>query len=288
MTSRFRALKSSQPHEKPTAENGSIKSGREASTTRNEEDDQTLEELLAELLAELGPEEEWNVGREDEAEVRDLLREAQTTIGPTSETKQGSKEHPDETEREPTAPQSDMSAFAVDDDKKLETDVEEGSNDYITKVLAEVEYERRHGIGTPSDTDSQDGDEANDNMNNSSKENARFDLPDAPKDFLSQPSAEAGEDSGKTKQSLSERFAALSLPSAPTSLPSSRTKKPNAKKFTDAEIDSWCIICQDDARVKCLGCDGDLYCVRCWNEGHRGESAGFEERRHRSLVLEAG
>ncbi|KAB8611402.1 hypothetical protein FH972_025907 [Carpinus fangiana] len=83
-----------------------------------------------------------------------------------------------------------------------------------------------------------------------------------------------------------------SLPSAPSFAPATRptrvmkTTKPTGP--TDTEIDSWCIICQDDATLRCVGCDGDLYCTRCWNEGHTGEDAGYEERRHRALRFEKG
>ncbi|KAI9813360.1 MAG: hypothetical protein M1832_006318 [Thelocarpon impressellum] len=72
----------------------------------------------------------------------------------------------------------------------------------------------------------------------------------------------------------------LALPSVPTAPPLTSAREPTAV-FSDAEIDSWCIVCSDDAGVKCLGCDGDLYCAACWKEGHVGPDAGMEERGHR-------
>lgn len=79
------------------------------------------------------------------------------------------------------------------------------------------------------------------------------------------------------------------FPEAPSTLPTSRPKPPSTssiqnkkkKQFSDQEIDSWCVICCDDASVKCLGCERDLYCWGCWREGHVGLEVGREERGHR-------
>lgn len=89
---------------------------------------------------------------------------------------------------------------------------------------------------------------------------------------------------------ITARMAALrsasptDLPSVPTSKPSKGINRLTSKtNYTDDDMDSWCTVCLEDATLRCLGCDGDVYCARCWREMHVGPAAAFDDRTHRAV-----
>ncbi|KAI9894934.1 MAG: hypothetical protein M1814_000154 [Vezdaea aestivalis] len=154
------------------------------------------------------------------------------------------------------------------------------ADEFIQQILDEVENERRDDeaqgadrarIETVLESDS-DEDEA-------SHVEGRLDLPTAPREM--RPALLATVGNGMSDEDLESRLASLSLPSVPSKAPTSKLARPAG--FADDDIDSWCIICLGDSSLKCSGCDGDLYCSSCWIEGHRGESAGCEERQHKAV-----
>ncbi|KAK6613371.1 zinc fyve domain containing protein [Botrytis cinerea] len=237
-------------------------------------DDIHEDKSLDELLAELGSGSEW-LNPDDPNDIQKLLDEAKKAlpdgenVALEEETSKGASE---ENVRKQNILTSglDMSVFAIDDDEDGESrnkQIEglEGESREVQDIVARL-------------LDEDDSEEPN------------LTLPSAPS-TLPEPSRTSID----FEDDITARLAALKglgstlvndlgLPSAPTTKPVDKTAKETKgkglKKYTDEEMDTWCIICQDDATIKCVGCEGDLYCARCWKEGHMGVDAGWEFKRH--------
>ena len=240
-----------------------------------DEDDKTIEELLTEI----GPEDQWTPKPDDAQDVQKLLDEAKRALP------QDSSENLEDEDRARVAAPTDHTDTLKNATITLSTPDEEIIDDVeaeavIAQLMDEVDLDKSQDQKAELDGREDDAatnlDDPNDTQGSTNA--ASLELPSTP---TSQPLRKYIEDTTPL------------FPSAPTSPPSSERKAASTgnrkvmkrQVYTDAEIESWCIICCDDATVKCLGCGGDLYCGKCWKEGHKGEVAGVEERSHRAIEI---
>ncbi|UNI23043.1 hypothetical protein JDV02_008886 [Purpureocillium takamizusanense] len=160
--------------------------------------------------------------------------------------------------------------------------------DVIARLHDEVEIDAKQALdGYPDTRDATADDVAPEEL----------DLPSLPPSLDTLPSSSPlGSPQTRTLDDLTARMAALrassspssdpssSLPSVPTSKPAKGPKRlTTTTRYTDDDVDSWCTVCLEDATLRCVGCDGDPYCARCWREMHVGPAAGFDERSHRAV-----
>ncbi|KOS21577.1 Zinc finger FYVE domain-containing protein 19 [Escovopsis weberi] len=186
------------------------------------------------------------------------------------------------------------------------------ADDFIARFRDEIELE---AALHPNDQDENDSPDAQQDVDPSScadvpasDESAHPppEIPSLPQTLDPLPSAPSSSSSsplpaGTGMDDIAARLALLRapgtsapLPSVPSSAPSSSScPKPRAAKrltstttaYTDADADGWCVVCLEDATLRCPACDGDMYCARCWREMHVGPAAAFDDRSHRAVYL---
>lgn len=247
-------------------------SGGNASDIVSEDEGKTIEELLAEI----GPEGSWAVPKDEAGQIDDLLRSARSTLQTSMENETDAhQQETDGQQGKDSAVHSAIPSGAQPEPTEEELDRE--ADEYLTSVLDELRNAPYDDpVGETHDKEHVD--------KQSSSANA---FPATPAKGPEPPSySEATAD-----DELASRFASLGLPSVPTSMKTTTTKAPvkeQPKGYTDEDIDSWCTICNEDASLSCIGCDGDLYCTKCWLEGHKGPDAGYDERTHKAVQYNKG
>lgn len=253
-------------------------------------------QTVDDLLAELATEESWQIPQNEESQIHELLTSAKHALKSPPKLEQetyieGAKCRSADTENAGQVDEigSDIrSARSRRNSPNEPTDAEldEEASQYLTEVLDQIAHEHKTDTSNGPTSPPEPNSTAADPSDNPAA--IPFNLPQAPKRELEMPPTycEATAD-----DELASRFANLGLPSVPTTIKSASGQiKPKLQTsgYTDEEIDSWCIICNEDATLSCVGCDGDLYCTNCWLEGHKGPDAGYEERKHKAIQHNKG
>ncbi|KAK3071693.1 hypothetical protein LTR53_008193 [Teratosphaeriaceae sp. CCFEE 6253] len=244
-----------------------------------EADDQTVEELLEQL----GSDDQARLDPDDPKDIASLLKEAKAALPQQGDSTQdeGSQEEWQHVEQKALA--GEEAKDTKDEDRRDDEEADE----YVQKVLAELDIEQRYGQGEESEASAKESE--GEKLANASGFALPSTLSNMPLPIKpAEPEPPTYEDS-----ELEARFSklGLELPSAPKDLPSAKRKdttgtpggkaKSKLPVYTDEDIDSWCCICNENGEVRCLGCDGDIYCQTCWREGH-GTGPG-QERGHRAV-----
>lgn len=277
-------------------------------------DDQTLEELLADL----GEDQPWldEVAAEEKEHRRVTALLEELGKAPSNEVEERKAVSRDK------KPDGDPGGSNTDDDDSEGDEMTHEADDVLARALDEVELENSRQeasaeigeakVPTEKPSDTQDTETPPPPPRPSGPAHARdpppsgdsFALPTVPSQLQDQADDDLSETDAGFEASIASRMAALrvsagpALPSAPATdvnalgLPGAPTFAPHNRPvprpllgtrrgFTDDDQKAWCTVCLEDATVRCRGCDGDVYCARCWKEMHVGPRAGYEERGHR-------
>ncbi|KAF2721750.1 hypothetical protein K431DRAFT_284672 [Polychaeton citri CBS 116435] len=277
---------------------------------------------LDDLLAELGSTEtQWKVDDDDQKDLRALLRDAREALPKSGEEQRvACKVNAGSRDRlvsgspiQDLEARNEASAGRNDDDRELDQSIQDQhdeaeADEYVARVLAELDFEKTYDVNSSEDDDDHLAHESYGQSGsphahtNESGTDPRLELPSAPSELSFRPPDHPTSPLSYKDSELESRFSklGLSLPSTPSTTPTARTKRsikpdlPSSRqqgksalpKYADEDIESWCCICNEDGEVRCLGCDSDIYCNNCWQEGH-GNGPG-QERGHRAVVYNKG
>ncbi|KAI1089919.1 hypothetical protein F5B19DRAFT_355006 [Rostrohypoxylon terebratum] len=275
-------------------------------------------ETLEDLLADLEGDQEWveqMVAEREHQRVTELLEE----LGKASS-------DPDETPE--TKTDRDDSEEGSSDDGSEGDHMTREADDILVRAIDEAELEKADEPpsrsdpmpSSPTKNVNSPHHDKEPNKPTAPDDTSPFNLPTVPSSLQDQPTLPAFSPTQNTTEedaddadfaaSISTRMAALRVASPPRDLPSAPTTAvdffglPTAPTFapadrplpglvkrhgySDADQKTWCVVCLEDGTVRCLGCDGDVYCARCWREMHVGPSAGYDERGHRWEKFDRG
>ena len=247
----------------------------------DEDDGKTVEDLLAEI----GPDDQWTQNPEEPNEMRKLLDEARKALLQVEEhplNKDSEELSQSSGQSKPVAqlPSPGPRSPTLDEEPEvspIQTEDEEAAI-YLQQILDELQLdEQSEPIEEPS-YDNEDG--KSEHSLSRSLHTVDLGLPG-----LNMPSVPTSVPLSPHQSTDDDTVLTLVLPSTPNTAPrrKSTSQSVNTKmpQYSDRDIETWCVICNDDATVRCLGCEGDLYCAKCWKEGHMGKEVGYDEKTHR-------
>uniref|UniRef100_A0A2K5H9Q0 Abscission/NoCut checkpoint regulator n=1 Tax=Colobus angolensis palliatus TaxID=336983 RepID=A0A2K5H9Q0_COLAP len=88
-----------------------------------------------------------------------------------------------------------------------------------------------------------------------------------------------------TEEAALDEASGFNIPAEQASRPRTQPRRPepeaqdvDPRPEAEEEELPWCCICNEDATLRCAGCDGDLFCARCFREGHDA----FELKEHQT------
>ena len=203
----------------------------------------TLEELLSDLAAD---EDYYSLNPGELTEAEHLLAEARGALA-----EHGALESVTASGNKPAGSSEDqLETEHNEDDGAEEPDEEAEAAASLQRILDEVAFESDQDDkgGTAAESGLQPLDATARPKESSKASTPEQEAPSSPPFFPAAP----------THLPPPSPSTDLAFPSAPSAAPKAQPKK--KAKYTDAEIDSWCIICLANATVRCLGCAGDLYC----------------------------
>lgn len=218
------------------------------------EDNRTFNELIKNAAED----DEWMLHSSEGRQASMLLEEAKHALEdgdkPRKDIRNGSNTFDQPTEK-------DIQQYDLSEQQEAE--------EYMLKALAEAHTDTQSQCSIPSSR-SRSQSRASNKMSIDS-----LDFPTAPTELPCAPSTTS-----------CGACALIALPNAPTAQPKEYVPRPQISPFSDEQMETWCIICNDDATLRCLGCDGDLYCTNCWWEGHKSDDAECQFTKHEAVKYE--
>lgn len=247
-----------------------------------------IENRLAGLRGD--PESDKPRNRESEKSSNNLNREdSQETVPFTKNIDVSNKTNTQTTDKRTNdeIPLEEMQRLIAEASKELDVDAQKALEDLqkdkeIMKRLQAVKNRKKEDVN--KDTDEKSADEISDSDNENEETLTKNLIKQIlEENKLDEAAAKDGVDTSETN-SLKEEKNKTSSKDSKKSKEKSKSDKKSKKVLNtepkrqrveenNSDVDDddelpYCVMCTEDATIRCHGCDLDLYCGRCWKESH--------------------